>query len=54
MGVFRRALHRIAHWFGWNSGTVETWVDGRIIMVGFRCGTCGEISEAHPGMGLAE
>jgi hypothetical protein len=38
--------HRLAHLLGWNEGTVETWWDGDVLMVGFRCG-CGEMM--HPG-----
>ncbi len=41
--------HRIAHLFGWNHGSVETWWkdDQRLVlMVGFRC-ECGALSGVH-------
>jgi len=41
--TFNRAMHRIAHWLGWNYGNVETFYEGEKIMVGFRC-SCGELS----------
>jgi hypothetical protein len=42
-------LHLIAHRFGWNGGTIETWTrtDGRV-MVGFRCAGCRKLSGIHP------
>lgn len=40
-------LHRLAHLVGWNHGTVETWWEGRRLMVGFRC-VCGELSSVSP------
>ena len=54
-GMTRRALlrslvavrHRIAHLFGWNLGRVETWWDGDVLMVGFKCSDCGKIEGAH-------
>lgn len=39
--------HCIAHWTGWNQGSVETWWNGERLMVGFRC-TCGKLSGVHP------
>lgn len=43
-----RLLHTLAHWFGWNHGTVESWwrKDGTL-MIGFRCSGCGRISGVH-------
>lgn len=37
--------HRIAHWFGWNLGRVESMTANGKVMVGFRC-ECGELT--HP------
>ena len=48
----RSILHRVSHWFGWNTGTVETWYRGDVLMVGFRCDKCGRLSHvdaAHVG-----
>ena len=39
--------HQIAHYFRWNTGTIETWWAGADLMVGFRCGTCGAMSGVH-------
>lgn len=41
--TFNLAMHRIAHWLGWNYGNVETFWQGERLMVGFRC-SCGELS----------
>jgi hypothetical protein len=45
----KRLRHRIAHWFGWNLGTAETWFrrDGTA-MIGFRCKGCGKLLGIHP------
>lgn len=41
--------HRIAHWFGWNGGHVETWrEDDGVLMVGFRCVGCGRLGGVAP------
>ena len=47
-------LHWLAHRFGWNFGTVDTWwthgplehPDHRL-MVCFRCAGCGKLSGVH-------
>jgi hypothetical protein len=43
----RRLLHKLAHRFGWNTGEVEVWWQGRHLMVGFRCHQCGELRHVH-------
>lgn len=36
--------HRVAHWFGWNLGNVESWrMDNGEPYIGFRCATCRRI-----------
>lgn len=47
LGRLSRFVHWISHRFGWNTGTVETWWEGRQLMVGFRCDGCGKVSGAH-------
>lgn len=47
MRFLRRILHAIAHATEWNHGRVETWWDGDVLMVGFRC-NCGRLSHAQP------
>lgn len=43
MNIFRLILHKLAHWFGWNYGTIETWWEGETkMMVAFRC-NCGKM-----------
>lgn len=39
--------HKIAHFFGWNTGTVESWFIGDVLWTGFKCNTCGQINHAH-------
>lgn len=34
--------HRVLHALGWNTGIIETWWEGKHLMVGFRC-ECGEM-----------
>lgn len=37
--------HRIAHWFGWNLGSVVSWWgDDKCAYIGFQCATCGEVT----------
>lgn len=43
----RPVLHWLAHRFGYNTGEVATWWEGKRLMVGFRCDGCGEISGIH-------
>lgn len=43
----RRALHWLAHRFGWNTGEVEVFWRGPRLMVGFRCHGCGALSGVH-------
>jgi len=39
--------HRIAHWFGWYHGYVESfWLHGTL-WCGYRCSTCNEINMAQ-------
>lgn len=40
--MLNRILHRIAEMSGWNTGTVETWWENGVLMVGFRC-SCGKL-----------
>ncbi len=35
-------FHWLAHFLGWNYGTIETWWEGEELMVGFRC-NCGKL-----------
>ena len=42
-GLVGKWIHRLAHLTGWNCGLVETWWEGKRLMVGFRC-ECGELS----------
>lgn len=46
----KNKLHRAAHYFGSVTGTVEHWRDGDMLMVGFKCATCGELSGAQPSV----
>jgi hypothetical protein len=39
--------HRLAHWFGWQVGRVDTWWEADRLMVGFRCGVCGALAGVH-------
>jgi hypothetical protein len=48
MNYMHKLKHKIAHLFGWNYGTVETWHEGQTLMVGFRCKGCNTLSGAHP------
>ena len=43
----KRLIHWLAHKFGRNTGEVVTWWQGDKLMVGFRCGGCGEVGGAH-------
>jgi hypothetical protein len=38
-----RLWHALMHRFGWFSGRIETWWDGDRLLVGLRCGNCGEV-----------
>lgn len=40
----KKLLHKIAHLLWWNHGNVETWYEGEIMMIGFRCIECGKLS----------
>jgi len=40
-------MHRISHWFGWNTGEVEVFWRGQKLYVGFRCHGCGKLSGVH-------
>jgi len=37
-------IHRLMHFIGWNTGTIETWWENRRLYVGFKCATCGKVS----------
>lgn len=39
--------HWLAHLFGLDEGEVVTWWDIDVLMCGFQCDECGEISGAH-------
>lgn len=41
------AAHRLAHWTGWNEGTVKVWWKCGKLMVGFKCAVCGKLSGIH-------
>ena len=45
----RRLLHKLAHFFGWNTGEVYVfWAEPQHrLMVGFRCHQCGELFHVH-------
>jgi hypothetical protein len=43
----KKLWHRIEHYFGWFTGDVECWYQGKQLMVGFRCHTCGELTGIH-------
>lgn len=47
MSKFELWKHKIAHYFGWFTGDVETWWEGEDLMVGFKCSKCGLISGIH-------
>ena len=38
------AWHRVEHFFGWNTGDVETWWENERLKVGFRCNKCRKLS----------
>jgi hypothetical protein len=40
-------MHRIAHWFGWNTGVPYAWWDGDRLMMGFFCNGCGSLRGIH-------
>lgn len=40
-------IHKLAHIFGMNYGKIETFWEGEILMIGFRC-ECGELSSTEP------
>lgn len=40
--MLNKFLHKISHLLKWNYGTVESFWDGDVLMIGFRC-TCGEL-----------
>jgi len=52
MKALRRLLwrirHRLAHAAGWNLGKPDTWWEGEILMVGFRCDGCGKLQDCGP------
>lgn len=37
----------MAHLFGWNTGTVESFYIGENLWTGFRCNVCQEINHAQ-------
>jgi len=48
-----KLLHWFSHYFGWNTGTVETWYDGDTLMVGFRC-DCGKLEQISRCLGIVK
>ncbi len=40
-------IHKLQHLIGWYYGEVYTWYDNGILMVGFKCGICGDITGVH-------
>lgn len=40
-------IHRLRHLIGWYYGQVYTWYDDNILMIGFKCDTCGCIDGVH-------
>lgn len=46
MRVTARLMHRLAHWFRWNVGCVETWWVTDCLWIGLRC-ECGALSGIH-------
>jgi hypothetical protein len=52
IAIGKRLHHRLAHLIGWNTGRVETWYDNGVLMVGFRCTTCGRLSGVERARGL--
>ena len=50
---WRALKHRLAHFFDWYSGHPETFWLGKVLWVGFRCKTCGKLSECIPCTGEA-
>lgn len=47
--MLNKLFHKISHLLKWNYGTVESFWDGDILMIGFRC-TCGELQNVHPSV----
>lgn len=40
--------HRVAHWLGWNLGTVVSALDRQgTVWIGFKCDACGKVSGIH-------
>ena len=42
-----RLLHKLAHFFGWNTGDVYVFWHGERLMVGFKCDGCGKMQGVH-------
>ena len=43
----RNLLHKIAHLFKWNYGTVDSYYEGDKLMISFKCTGCGKRSGIH-------
>lgn len=48
--TLRKIRHAIAHWFGWETATMDYWWDTRgpghrRLVVGFRCTVCGRVMQ---------
>lgn len=43
-----KLIHKIKHYFGWNTGTCDSFYqDGKLFM-SFKCDECGERFGIHP------
>lgn len=47
MNILRSVLHKLAHLFNLQFGLPYSWYDRDVLMIGFRCSTCGDISGVH-------
>lgn len=43
----KRMKHMVAHWLGWNRGWPYAFYRDGVLMVGFFCDGCGELSGVH-------
>ena len=49
----KKFFHKIIHLLGLQEGNVETWFENGNtddLMVGFRCASCGELSNVHKSL----
>ena len=51
LATAKKVLHEIAHKLSANTGVIELWWEDTephpALMVGFRCDTCGRLSDVH-------